>query len=615
MKAVNLLINSLLPADLRDPNRPLDKKNLDQLLTEVALRDPHRAASLIKEISDIGRNASYHQGETITLADMKSPIDKEAIMKDMDRELSHIRSKNPEGPKREAAEIGIYQKYSDQITKDTIAGALAKGNNIGNTVISGARGNPTQLRGMLTTPAFYTDYRDRAIPLFVRNSFGEGLRPAEYLTSTFGVRKAILSTKQSTAKGGALGKQLAQNTAHIVVTQHDCGTTNGLDMEVTDPDLKRRVLAQPVGDIAAGTLIDRHVLQKLKQQGVSKVIVRSPLTCQAPEGICSECHGAMANYKLPSIGESVGVTAGQAFGEPLTTSALQSKHTAGAAGSAKKEFSGLDAVRQFMQTPEVFPNKAAVSEEDGKVTNIQPAAQGGTYITVGEHQHYALPDLAPTVKAGDHVEAGDVLSEGLADPYDIVRLRGLGEGRRYYADRLGQMMSDSGLGRPTKLNLELIARGALDSVRITDDEGFGHYLPDDVASYSSAVQGYSPPADTATTQTKKADGMYLQSPVLHYTIGTRLTPKMLNHIHSTGVENVAASPTKPGFEPEMIRLQGAGYEKSDWLAKLNTSQLGRNLEHDAERSRDTSLDSNINFAPRLAIGKDFGKTIHQNGRF
>jgi hypothetical protein len=109
--------------------------------------------------------------------------------------------------------------------------------------------------------------------------------------------------------------------------------------------------------------------------------------------------------------------------------------------------------------------------------------------------------------------------------------------------------------------------------------------------------------------------MYLQQPVLHYTVGTQLTPRMTEHIGKAGFSHVAVSPTPPEFEPEMIRLQAGQYGGEDWLAKLNTSLLGRNLEHDASRARDTDVESNINWAPRLAIGTGFGDKIKETGRF
>ena len=613
MKAVDLLLDSILPDDLKGP-RTLDKKGIDNLLAEIALKHPERYEELVQNLSDIGRNGAYIQGQTITLDDMKSPIDKEAILAEMDKEVSKLQ-KTLKGPALEKAVMGVYGKYAGIIEKETIAGALRTGNNIGNTVISGARGNPTQLKGMLTTPGLYTDYLDNVIPHFVRRSFGEGLRPVDYLASTYGVRKAVMSTKNATARAGDLSKQLASSSGSLHVTEDDCGTSNGIMVPVDDPDLKYRVLARDAGGIKAGEIVDKQVLARLRQKGIKEAMARSVLSCQAPHGVCAHCAGALPDFKLPHVGYSAGVTAAQAVGEPLAQGSLSSKHTGGVFQSGKKTFSGFDVINQFTQSPETFPHKAAVAEEAGKVSKIEDAPQGGKYIYVGEHRHYALPGYEPTVKPGDDVEAGQIMSEGIADPADIVRLRGLGEGRQYYVQQLGEILKDSGLGRVNKRSLELIARGALDSVRVTADEGLGDYLPDDSVSYSRLMARYSPPKSTELKAVSDAHDHYLQQPVLHFTIGTRLTPKMAKTIRDAGIEQVAVSREAPQFEPEMVRLRGSQYSGEDWFQKLTTSLLSKNIEQDAGRARDTNVEHSFNYAPRLAIGKDFAKNLGKTGEF
>src|SRR5262249_20623530 len=148
------------------------------------------------------------------------------------------------------------------------------------------------------------------------------------------------------------------------------------------------------------------------------------------------------------------------------------------------------------QSPETFPYKAAVSEVPGRVEAVEDAPQGGKYVVVAGKKHYVLPGYELTVKPGGMVEAGDQFSDGIIDPSDIVRLRGLGEGRRYYVDRLQQAYDESGAGKPSKLNLEIMARGTLDHVRVDNPDGLGEYLPDDTASYNHLSASYSPAKDT-----------------------------------------------------------------------------------------------------------------------
>ena len=615
MKAIDLMVANLLPPDLRDPARRYNKKGIDTLLAEVARRYPDRYADIAEGLADLGRNTASFQGETLTLADMKAPFDKREVLGQMDAELDAVANSDLPDDQKHQTKLKIWERYAGQLEKQTVDSAIRAGSNLANTVVSGARGSPFQLKAMVTTPALYTDYRDRPVELFVRNSFGEGLRPAEYLASTFGVRKSVISTKNLTAEGGDMLKQLMQVSTPLIVTTKDCDTTNGLDFASDDDALRGRILGQPAAGIPAGTPIDREVMNKLRQAKVKTVIARSPMTCQAKEGICSKCLGLLPEGKLAPLGYAAGITAAQAVGEPVTQGALNTKHSGGGFSGGKKQFAGLPVITQFIQSPEVFPHRAATAHLDGRVEAIDQAPQGGTFITVAGQQHYALPGYEPTVKVGDEVEAGDSLSEGIVDPADVVKFRGLGEARRYYAERLGQILSDSGAGSPSKLNLETLARATLDHVRVDDPDGMGDYLVDDLASYNRVAPDYSPPADTKPLSLEKAKGMYLQSPALHYTIGTRLTPRMLKHLGSVGFQQVNASHTAPAFTPEMVRLRGANFSNPDWLAKLDTSYLSTNLASDAARARDTNVGETVHFAPRLAVGVGFGQKVEQTGKF
>jgi DNA-directed RNA polymerase subunit beta' len=532
----------------------------------------------------------------------------------MDRDLE-MAGQSSQGEELERNRMKIFGRYAQELEKSTIAAAMAQGNNLANTVVSGARGSTVQLRGMLTTPAMYTDYRGRVIPRFVRNSFGEGVRPADYLAGAFGVRLSVMSTKNATADAGDLGKQLVQSASNLVVTQDDCGSTNGISVSPDDEDTLGRVLARDVDGVKAGTVIDRHVAQHLRQKHIKNIIARSAMTCQAEHGICSHCLGRQAGGKFAPIGYAAGITAAQAIAEPLTQGALSTKHEAGAFKGERRTFAGFNIINQIMQSPETFPHRAAVAELEGKVDKVEDAPQGGKFITVAGQKHYALPGYEPLVKPGDVVEKGDQLSDGIVDVNDVVRLRGLGEGRRYYVDRVKQALSDSGAGTASRRNLELVARGALDHIRVTADEGVGNYLPDDIGSYNHLSVTYSPPADLKQTNVHKAVGQFLHAPALHYTIGTQLTGRMAKELDQAGVQDVTAGPVAPPFVPEMVRLRGSQSSGTDWLAKFHTSNLGRNVGLDAERARDTNLKKNVHFVPRLAAGEGFGENVSQHGEF
>lgn len=571
----------------------------------------------------------------------------------------------------------------------------------------------------------------------------------------FVLANGLITSNSATAKGGDLAKQLASSSADLVVRKEDCHTDNGIELEVDDKSLRGRALAKDVAGIKAGTFIGRNELDKIRKSGVESVIVRSPQTCSVSNGLCAHCVGRFYNgSKLPKVGDSIGLLASSTVGEPLTQLALcleentevrmadgsvkrikdinpgemvlgsdkegvtepvrvvdkfkqgtqkvktytisvptgdgykdavvkctpthkflhvngeivpissnivqgnyslvtmygygmisdatpvvdavcydievdhpdhlfvlanglitsnSAKHTAGMA-SGKKSYSGLPTIIQFTQSPESFKDRGAVSELDGTVSDVYEAPQGGMYVTVGEHKHYVLPGHEVYVKVGDKVEAGDQLAEGLVDPEDIVRLKGLGEGRLYYAERLNQMLADSGAGTD-KRNTEVLARGAIRHIRITNPEGMGSYLPDDLVDYNAAQKTFKAPETAKEMRPKDAIGKYLQKPYLHYTVGTKVTPSVAKKLSRNDYNSLLVDDSAPGFEPFMVRLRTASHTNPDWMASLATSSIAKQLNESAARGDDTNIESNPDYRPRLAVGENFGKNVGVTGEF
>jgi DNA-directed RNA polymerase subunit beta' len=613
MKAIQLLVNRALPEDLRNYERSMDSPSIGALMAEVARKYPDKYEEIAKTISDLGRKASYLQGETLTLSDMEPVFDRAAVFAQMDAEIKEAKkvAKNPDEFKN--TKMAIWSKYGDIIKKTTVNEALKRNSNLAYSVVSGARGSPDQLKMMVSTPALYTDSNDDIVPIFIRNSFGDGLRPAEYLAGTYGARKSVLSTKRATARGGDLAKQAAQSAVNLLVTTRDCGVKNGIDLDIEDSSLRGRLLGKAQAGLPAGTVLDKQSLAKLRSSGVKNVIARSVMTCAAKNGVCAKCVGLNPKGHFEDIGSAVGITSSQAIGEPITQSALNTKHQGGVA-TGKKIYSGFDVINRFVQTPEVFPDRAVVAEEDGKIDRVIEAPQGGYFVQVNGNKHYVPPGYPLTVKVGDEVEAGESLSEGLISPGDIVRLRGVGEGRKYYADRLKQILDDSGM-KADRRNTEMLARAAIDHVTMTDADEDDPYLPDDVVSYNYMANNYTPDKDAAPMSAINSVGRYLQAPILHYTIGTRVTPKIAKHISSVSEDPVYVSNKGPKFESDMIRLRTAAHSNRDWLASMHTSYLKSQIAESATRGDDTNIRENSHFAPRLAIGENFGTNISTTGKF
>lgn len=606
MKAVQLLVNSYLPSEHQDYGMKMDAGGLEKALANVARDYPDQFKDITQQLANAGRNASWVRGTSIRLNDLKPVIDMPAYYKAMDKELDRAKFGATDDDDWQTQRRSIWLKWQKKIEQDTMAAGTKQQNSLVTSVSSGARGKPQQVAAMLSSPGVYQDSLGNIVPMFVRNSFSQGLRPAELLATTYGARSSVVSTKVSTAKGGDFSKQLGQATADLIVTTKDCGTKNGIDLDIGDDSLRGRLSTD-------GRILDKRMLADLKNSGLKKVLVRSAITCEAPEGLCAKCLGLQPNGKLPPIGYMAGITSGNAISEPVVQGALSHKHTGGMA-SAKKEFSGFSAINQFVQAPEEFPDAAAVSRENGMVENIRDAPQGGKIITVEGREHYALPGMNSLVKPGDTVEKGDTLSEGLVNPSDIVETRGLGEGRRYYADRLKQILDDSGM-KADRRNTEMLARGTLRHVRIDDADEDESWLPDDLVDYNKIRADWKVPEDAKEMHVDEAKGKWLVTPALHFTIGTQLTQRMTRHLKDSGMPNVTVTSTQPKFHAEMPRLRTASHVQDDWLASQSTSYLKGQLLAGAERGADTNLQSNLHFAPRLAFGEGFGQNTAQTGKF
>lgn len=618
MKAIDLLVNSVLPPDMQRDSFDLSAKGVKSLLSELAMTHKDEYADIIDKLKDIGRNLVYQQGATITLNDLKAPFDRQKVYDEMDSKVKLIKATVKDKKEQKKLIKQTYQEYSSLLDNLTKQFTSDSPNGLSRIVQSGARGNLTQQKAIVTSPSVYVDYKGDTIPIFVRKSFAEGLSLPEYLAGTYGGRAAVIEGKKNTAKFGGLGKELGAIGVQQVVTKIRDDSNNFIDLDADDISAYGRVLAKDTSGYPRGTLIDKNVLAKLRGAGNKTLYVYSPLSTVSEEGIPAEAVGISYNGTLPGIGYQAGITAAQSLGEILAQSSLNAKHFSGLSkGGAKKNISGGNYIEQFLQSPENFKDRATVAKVSGTIDDIKPAPQGGSNIYINGEKHYVLPDLSIDVKKGDKVERGDIISDGLADVEDIVKYRGLGSGRRYFARRLRQLFNDSGHYADLK-NTEILARGLINKVKVTNPDGIGNYLYGDIADYNAIAANYEPPKSAKNYDITKEniEDKYLEQPILHYTIGTKLTPRMINRIKKAGITSVKASDIEPPFEPIVVRMREAPMKGSqDWLAKQKSSYLESNLIDSAIRGSDSNIRSNINAFVRMGQGVGFGEHIEETGKF
>lgn len=293
------------------------------------------------------------------------------------------------------------------------------------------------------------------------------------------------------------------------------------------------------------------------------------------------------------------------------------KHT-GKKATGKGKYQGFEMFTSLAKVPKVFPDRATISPIDGTVTKIEDAAQGGKYIIVTdkngkESKSYVAPGYDIEVKVGDELEAGDQMSDGVIDPSELVKYKGIGEGRRYWANRFTQAIRDSGM-KANRRNAEVLARTVMNTVRLENEDEAGGGLPGDVLTYTTWSYGFKPrKSSSIVAPTVASIGKYLEQPVLHYTIGTKITPSVIKTLKKFKVDQMMVNDTHPEVTPFMERIEDSNAEKKDWMARLGTTYLKTRLQEDVARGAESHLHSTEPY-PGIAKGVEFGDWGHPLSR-
>lgn len=601
-----LLINDALPEDMRDYSRVVDKKSLTKLMAELATNHPDRYAEINQKFHHIGHDVSTTYGKvaSLTLDSFRTPPAVRAIHDEINKAIEVILQSKASQEEKDNQITTLLGNNMKRVADTNYEEGLKENNPLAIQVLSGSRGNANQFMALRGGDMLVVDHKDRPIPIPMMKSFSEGLGPVEYWAGAYGARKGAISTKFATPKSGFLGKQLSMATHRLMITEKDCGTGNGITVNANEPDNEGALLVKDYGAHKAGSVITSKTMKDLGDQ---KILIRSPLTCRSEYGLCQKCSGIRERGGFPPIGDNVGITAAQAISEPIGQGQLSVKHSGGqASGASKKSLkSGLDLVNQLVQVPKTFQGAAAIANVDGRVHGIEDAPQGGSYVNIGETQHWVPPGEDITVKKGDVVEAGDVLSSGIPNPGEIVRHKGIGEGRRYFVDLFHKTLKENSFPAHRR-NVELLARGLINHVRITDPDGPEDTVPDDVVEYDSIVRGYTPRFGFKMVSPKQATGLYLEEPVLHYSIGTKVSPKVAKTLDENKIGMIKAHADEPSFAPEMTRAMETLTHSDDWMVRLGGFNLKKGLTNAVHRSGESHLHG-TSFIPPLAQGIEFGK--------
>ncbi len=367
------LVSEILPKGLSFDyvNQWLSKKAISRAINaayrQVGLKE---TVVFADQLMYMGFRHSTRAGISIGINDMAIPAEKATILEASEAEVKEIDDQYSSGlvtqGERYNKVVDIWSRANDRIArammegigKETVVDAegneteQASFNSIFMMADSGARGSAAQIRQLAGMRGLMAKPDGSIIETPITANFREGLDVLQYFISTHGARKGLADTALKTANSGYLTRRLVDVSQDVVVTGVDCGTEEGLIMapiveggDVVEP-LRERVLGRTIAvdlyypgkdDILfeAGTLIDEAVADRLEEESVDEIIVRSPITCVAAHGVCAKCYGRdLARGHRVNIGEAVGVIAAQSIGEPGTQLTMRTFHVGGAASRA-----------------------------------------------------------------------------------------------------------------------------------------------------------------------------------------------------------------------------------------------------------------------------------------
>ena len=616
------MVNEALPPDLQIPDddtEPIDKKRLQKILAQVAAKYPDQYKDISYKLMRIaGETVSMTGGYGVGLRHMKRPLGTEKYELLLQARVLKI-MKNPRltPEEKKKAVIDTTLQIGEQWRKAAFDAAIKEENPLALQALSGTRGNPGNAAAFIASELLFTDANENVIPVPVFKNYAQGLTPSEYFAGAYGARKGVVDVKIATANAGYFGKQLNQLAHRLVVTgiddddddedennQNKVYTTRGFPVKTDDPDNEGALLARDTGKYKKNTILTPKILQELKESGHEEILIRSPLVGGSKDGgLLARDLGLNEQGRFYDLGTIPGMLAAQAIAEPISQGQLSSKHSGGAAG-AGKEVSGFKYLQALVAPPKIFPGGATHAETDGVVQKIVPAIGGGSIITVSGKEHYAPAGINVKVKPGQSVEAGDVLTEGLPNPNKVVEHKGIGEGRRYFVSAFYNAMKNAGLPVHRR-NVEIITRGLIDHVEL--DEEIEDFVPGDIVSYQQLEKKYKP---REGTQRRRVDGNltgYLETPVLHYSIGTKIRPSVVAELKKFGIEEIDVHDQPPFFRPKMVRSVDTLKHDPDPITRMYGSGLKASLLDSVARGG-VSDTTGTSFVPALAKAVDFGKT-------
>ncbi|MEQ8255384.1 MAG: DNA-directed RNA polymerase subunit beta', partial [Roseovarius confluentis] len=444
-------IGGLLPMNAKAPfelvNKLLRKKEVQQVIDTVYRYCGQKESVIFcDQIMSMGFKEAFRAGISFGKDDMVIPDGKWGIVEETREQVKGFEQQYMDGLITQGEKynkvVDAWSKCNDQVTEAMMgsisaevkdeSGAVAEPNSVYMMAHSGARGSVTQMKQLGGMRGLMAKPNGDIIETPIISNFKEGLTVLEYFNSTHGARKGLSDTALKTANSGYLTRRLVDVAQDCIVREHDCGTDRAITAEpaVNDGEIVASLAERVLGRVAAedivnpvsgevivaeGQLIDERLSDAVDQAAVQTARIRSPLTCEAEDGVCAMCYGRdLARGTMVNTGEAVGIIAAQSIGEPGTQLTMRTFHIGGVAQGGQQSF--LEASQGGKIA---FENAQTLENSSGETLvmgrNMKVLIKGEKDVELASHKVGYGTKLF--VKDGDSVARGDKLFEW--DPYTL----------------------------------------------------------------------------------------------------------------------------------------------------------------------------------------------------
>ncbi len=587
-------LNNILPEKFKI-HSALNKNKIKNLFMEMSKELPkNQFIDILQKIKIEGDTASYQKGFTLGLNDISIPENRDQMVKNVEEHVKRT---------------GDFSTANNEFSKTVLDHLGKKNSGFYHMVISGARGDDNQVRQIVAAPLYVKGANGQLINTPIKKSYAEGLDVAEYFNASYGARSGMIDRALQTSLPGAFSKDIMASTISNVVSVDDCGTRNGVYLNLNSRDCYDRYTAGEQFGIPHNTHVDTNLLNKLKNQNINKIKLRSPLTCIAAHGTCRHCAGIDEYGKLPSIGDNIGAKSGQTISEPLTQMTMRTFHSGGAAGSGLKK-GGLDRITELLNMPKNLVNEAPIALNDGIVSKIVPGIAGMTDVYVGEDLYHIPKGFDVYIKKGQALKRGDLIGGGVQKPQTILKTRGMLATQNYLVDELQNTYKDQGANVSRKI-LETVIRSVTNQTKITNPGNSSEFLKGDIAPLS-VINNFNANLETSVAVEDSVSHILNEDVTNFLKKGHVILTSDIPIFKKLGKNIIKIKKHEIMHDPILKGIQTIPTTKNDWLAQMGYREISKSISQGASEGHKSDLHG-YNPLPAYVHGINFGEG--KDGRY